>query len=123
MSAMTRPKNGMQRPIIKVESTSDVRIRIEYTRDVLWFPGINSSRHNATGVMVKAYFVNGLTTVVQTAILDATKSWGRFRVNCDSVESPNIRYPMIATAAYKSAQKPKLAKSTDGNCFGFSIDE
>lgn len=47
-------------------------------------------------------------TVVQRAILEATKSWGMLRVNCDSVDSPNIRYPTTATPAYNTVQILKL---------------
>ena len=47
-------------------------------------------------------------TVVHTAILEATKSWGKLRVNCDIVDSPNILYPITATPAYNRVQIPKL---------------
>lgn len=49
-------------------------------------------------------------TVVHKAILDATNSWGRLRVNCDSVDSPNMLYPITATPAYIKVQIPKLQK-------------
>lgn len=54
------------------------------------------------------WFTITALTVVQTAILEATKSWGMFRVNCDCVESPNIIYPSTATPAYIKVQIPKL---------------
>lgn len=47
-------------------------------------------------------------TVVHTAILVATKSWGKLRVNCDFIDSPNILYPITATPAYNKVQIPKL---------------
>lgn len=122
ISAITRPKNGTERPTIKTEMTNAVLIRIEKIRVLVWFEGISSSRHNATGVMVKANFVNGFTTVVQTAILDAIKFWGMFSVNCDAVDAPNIMYPITATPAYNSVHIPKLVKRTAGNWLGFSME-
>lgn len=47
-------------------------------------------------------------TVVHTAIFETTKSWGKLRVNCDSVNSPNILYPITATPAYNTVQTVKL---------------
>lgn len=47
-------------------------------------------------------------TVVQIATLEV-KSWaGMFSVNWDMVESPNIRKPDEATAAYRIVHIPKL---------------
>lgn len=119
---ITRPKKGMERPTIKVEITSAVLITMEYMRDFTLDDGISSSRLIATGDMVNAYLVNGLTTVVQTAIFDTTRFFGMLRVNCDSVASPNIVYPMTATPAYRIVQIPKQAKRTEGNWFGFAIE-
>ena len=47
-------------------------------------------------------------TVVQTAIFEATKSWGMLRVNWEAVDSPNIVYPITATPAYIKVQIAKL---------------
>jgi hypothetical protein len=71
---MTRPKKGIERPTTRVEKTNAVLMPMAYQCELLCLDGINSSRLSATGDMVKAYFVNGLTTVVHTAILVATKS-------------------------------------------------
>ena len=71
---MTRPKNGIARPTSRVEKTKAVLMAMAYQCDLLCLDGISSSRLNATGDKVKAYLVNGLTTVVHTAILVATKS-------------------------------------------------
>lgn len=47
-------------------------------------------------------------TVVQKAILEATKSVGKFRVNWDWAESPNIMYPITAAPAYNTVTIAKL---------------
>lgn len=47
-------------------------------------------------------------TVVHTATLDATKSVGMLRVNCDFVAPPNMKYPIVAAPAYSNVQRPKL---------------
>lgn len=47
-------------------------------------------------------------TVVQKAILEATKSVGKFRVNWDSAESPNIIYPITAAPEYNTVTIAKL---------------
>ena len=67
-----RPKKGMHRATTRVESTSPVLIKIEYRRDLS--DGTSSYRLIATGDKVNANLVNGLTTVVHTAIFEATKS-------------------------------------------------
>ena len=83
INAITNAKNGILRATNNVDITSAVLMRILYMCDLVWFDGINSSKLIATGAMVNAYFVNGLTIVVQKAILEATKSVGKFRVNWD----------------------------------------
>ncbi|WVY97171.1 hypothetical protein V8G54_029322 [Vigna mungo] len=78
---ITKPKKGTERPTASVESTRAVLMSLEYMLKLGWFGGINSSKHIATGDRLNAYLVNGLTTVVHTAILAATKCWGMSRVN------------------------------------------
>lgn len=54
------------------------------------------------------YAISTCITVVHIAILEATKSLGILRVNCDSVSSPNMKYPNTATPAYNTVHKAKL---------------
>jgi hypothetical protein len=48
------------------------------------------------------------------AILDGMYCCGKFRVNCDIVDSPNIRNPETATPAYTSVTTVKLKTVQDG---------
>lgn len=52
---MNLPKKGMVRATSSVDITSAVLMRIEYTCDLTWLDGINSSRLIATGDIVNAY--------------------------------------------------------------------
>lgn len=56
------PKKGIARPTSSVEKTNAVLMPMAYQCDLICLDGINSSRLIATGEMVKAYLVNGLTT-------------------------------------------------------------
>jgi hypothetical protein len=50
-------------------------------------------------------------TVVQTAILEATRFGGKFKVNWDFVDSPNIMYPMIAEPANRTVDRAMLTRN------------
>ena len=47
-------------------------------------------------------------TVIQMAILEGTYCCGMFSVNCDIVDSPNIRNPVAATPEYTIVTTIKL---------------
>jgi len=101
INAITRPKYGTKTATAIVERTRAVRIRIEHDRysTESGLCGNSSSKLCATGFIVNAYLVKGLTTVVQTAILEAKNCPGRLRVICDAVASPNMVKPITATPA------------------------
>jgi hypothetical protein len=46
--------------------------------------------------------------VVHSATFEANESFGRFKVICDRVLSPNMRYPITAIAPYMVVQIAKL---------------
>jgi hypothetical protein len=46
--------------------------------------------------------------VVHSATFEANDSFGRFKVICDRVWSPNMRYPKIANEPYIAVQMAKL---------------
>lgn len=50
-------------------------------------------------------------TVVQTATFETTKFSGKFSVNWDSVDSPNILYPITAAPANKIEDNPILIRN------------
>jgi len=52
--------------------------------------------------------VKGLITVVHSATFEATECFGRFKVICDKVFSPNMRKPMTAKEPYIAVQIAKL---------------
>ena len=49
-----------------------------------------------------------LHTVIQMAIFEGMYCCGKFNVNCDIVDSPNIRNPVTATPAYTIVTTVKL---------------
>lgn len=77
---ITSPKNGTDRATTREDNTRADLSRIMF-RYVCRFEGSSSSKLRARGVMVRAYFVIGFVTVVQTAILEDTRLGGKFRVN------------------------------------------
>lgn len=121
-SDMTSPKNGTDRAIIR-EDTTRADLSIIMFGYVCLFGGSSSSKLRARGVMVSAYLVIGFVTVVQTAILEATRFGGKFSVNWDSVDSPNIMYPMIAAAANRTVDRAIQVKRTAGNWLLFFREE
>lgn len=66
----------------------------------------------ANGVIVRAYLVKGVNTVVHMATLEAVRLGGRFNVICSLTSEPNMVYPQTAMPPYTSRQMTKLANRT-----------
>ena len=89
--AITKPKNGRTNAMTTVDATRLVLSIIETIVSFKNPSGRNSSKLRANGFNNKANLVNGLITVVHRATFEANDSFGRFKVICDRVLSPNMR--------------------------------
>jgi len=55
---------------------------------------------------------DAVVTVVHSATFEATECFGRFKVICDKVFSPNIRKPMTAKEPYITVHIAKVQNTS-----------
>lgn len=85
IKAITSPKKGRRKATETEETTSVVLRTIKHQKLLATPTGSSSSKLLANGFINSAYLVNGLTTVVHTASLEATACFGIFKVIWDKV--------------------------------------